>query len=201
MPTQLEQTYLEIGRLYVQSIEFSERVQEYLEILEFAEFSEVVDFAAASGKARKKPNCTPGKSHHCPGKGGAGACVSMNKQCKVKPSAGEKQAAEFTTKAVAAKKGKAVKEVAPKTPKAAKSKAKKVEESVEPVAIAAVVATPAAAPSNAKTYTNQAKLDKDRSALVSLYGEDLVKKAEDNIKKVLASDDSALFVRLSSRNA
>jgi chemotaxis protein histidine kinase CheA len=136
MLTAIEQTYVKIGRLYAQSVEFSERVHKYLDILEFAEFSDVVDFAAASGKARKKPNCTPGKSHHCPGKGGAGACVAMGKQCRDKPGAAEKTAAGFVAKATKAKKEKVVKEVAPKTPKApkaTKSKAKKVDEVIEPV--------------------------------------------------------------------
>ena len=139
MPTQLEQTYLEIGRLYVQSIEFSEKVQGYLEILEFAEFSDVVDFAAASGKARKKPNCNPAKSQLC-----GNACVSLSKKCAKETAGAEKQAADFNTKAVAAKKEKPVKEVAPKTPKATKSKAKKVDEVIEPVAAKAVQAKPRA---------------------------------------------------------
>ena len=139
MPTALERTYLKIGRLYVQSIEFSERVQGYLEILEFAEFSDVVDFAAASGKARKKPNCNPAKSQLC-----GNACVSLSKKCAKETAGAEKQAAGFNTKAVAAKKEKPVKEVAPKTPKATKSKAKKVDEVIEPVAAKAVQAKPRA---------------------------------------------------------
>ena len=139
MLTALEQTYVKIGRLYVQSIEFSERVNKYLEILEFAEFSDVVDFAAASGKARKKPNCNPAKSQLC-----GNACVSLSKKCAKETAGAKKQAADFNTKAVAAKKEKVVKEVAPKTPKATKSKAKKVDEVIEPVAAKAVQAKPRA---------------------------------------------------------
>ena len=137
MPTALEQTYLEIGRLYVQSIEFSERVQEYLEILEFAEFSDVVDFAAASGKARKKPNCNSAKSQLC-----GMACVPLSKQCAKNATATEKTAGDFVAKATKAKKEKPVKEVEPKTPKTPKAatKAKKTEEVVEPVAPAPVAA-------------------------------------------------------------
>ena len=148
MLTALEQTYVKIGRLYVQSIEFSERVNKYLEILEFAEFSDVVDFAAASGKARKKPNCNPAKSQLC-----GNACVSLSKKCAKETAGAKKQAADFNTKAVAAKKEKPVKEVAPKTPKAPKTatKAKKTEEVLEPLTPAPVaVKVPETTKSKAK---------------------------------------------------
>jgi hypothetical protein len=101
MPTALEQTYIEIGRLYVESLSFAERVQEYLEILEFAEFSDIVEFAATtkSGKARKKPTCNPAKSQLC-----GGSCVALSKQCRKNATGAEKQAAGFVADVAQAKK-------------------------------------------------------------------------------------------------
>ena len=101
MPTALEQTYIKIGRLYVESLSFAERVEEYLEILEFAEFSDIVEFAATtkSGKARKKPTCNPAKSQLC-----GGSCVALSKQCKKNVPGAEKQAAGFVSDVVQAKK-------------------------------------------------------------------------------------------------
>jgi hypothetical protein len=96
---QLEETYLEIGRLYVQSMEFSKRVEEHLSVLEFAEFSDVVEFAA---RRTKKPTCTAGTSHFCTGldKTG-GACVSASKQCQTQVDGAAKPAADYVAKRVA----------------------------------------------------------------------------------------------------
>jgi hypothetical protein len=82
----------------------------------------VVEFAAT--KARKKPNCTPGKSQWCPGKTGTGACVSLKKQCRVKPAGGLGEAADFVTKPVKEKKAKPAAEAKTKTPRTSKSKPK-----------------------------------------------------------------------------
>ena len=101
MLTALEQTYVKIGRLYVQSIEFSERVNKYLEILEFAEFSDVLEFT--DGK-RAKPSCTAGTSHFCTGLDRTGgACVSAGKQCQTGMEGSEKTAADYVGKNTAGK--------------------------------------------------------------------------------------------------
>jgi phage gp29-like protein len=72
-------------------LSFEERLEQYLE---FTDFSEALDFAAAK-KARNKPNCNPAKSHHCVGKsGGPGSCVSLTKECKNKLSGTAKAAAD-----------------------------------------------------------------------------------------------------------
>jgi hypothetical protein len=101
MLTALEQTYVKIGRLYAQSMEFSERVHKYLDILEFAEFSDVLEFA--DGK-RSKPTCTAGTSHFCTGLDRAGgACVSAGKQCQTGMEGAEKTAADYVGKNTAGK--------------------------------------------------------------------------------------------------
>jgi hypothetical protein len=160
--TALEKTYIEIGRLYVESLNFAETAHEYLELAEFAEFSEVIDFAAAkSGKARKKPTCTPGKSQLC-----GGSCVSLKKECKKALAGAEKAAADYTaTKAAKPKPEKAPKvakpkaekvitEVAPKEPKepkTAKSKAKEAEKAVDSAVAAPVAAKTEQVKPKAKT--------------------------------------------------
>jgi hypothetical protein len=134
VPTHLEQTYLEIGKLYVQSLDFAERVHELLEFTESCDFSEVLDFASTkSGKARKKPTCTPGKSQLC-----GGSCVSLKKECKKNLAGAEKAAADYTAvKAPATKAAKPKAEKAPKTtkPKAAKTAKAKPVEPETPVAV------------------------------------------------------------------
>jgi hypothetical protein len=177
MPTAIEQTYIEIGRLYVESLSFAERVHEYLEILEFAEFSDVVDFAASSGKARKKPTCTPGKSQLC-----GGACVSLKKQCRQNATGAEKTAGTFIADHVQARKGRGAKvagSTKPKTSGAAEAgmnlaktmtKVRAEAEKAKPVETAASSKPATAAKSKAKKAENaqpdsKAKLFDDVKAL------------------------------------
>jgi phage gp29-like protein len=110
------QNYDEV-ELIPAELSFEERVEQYLE---FDEFEDVLEFAAAS-KPRKKPNCNPSVSQHCVGKdGGPGACVSKNKQCKNQPVGSEKEAAEFNTKAVKEKSNPSA-EPKPKKPRASRT--------------------------------------------------------------------------------
>ena len=101
-------------------LSFEERVEQYLE---FDEFEEVLEFAAAK-KPRGKPNCKPGKSQWCPGKGGSGGCVSLNKQCRIKPAGGLGVVADYNTEQVKAKAPKPAAEPKPKKPRASKAKPK-----------------------------------------------------------------------------
>jgi hypothetical protein len=53
-----------------------------------------LDFAAKA--AGKKPNCNPARSHFCQTPNGRGACVSLSKKCKFKPTGAVKAAATYT---------------------------------------------------------------------------------------------------------
>jgi len=93
---QLQLVYREIGRIRVQSTQLEARVHNYLEFLETAEFSDVLDFAA---KRTKRPNCTAGTSHFCTGADKVGgACVSASKQCQVQVDGAAKSAADYVAK-------------------------------------------------------------------------------------------------------
>jgi hypothetical protein len=97
---QLEQAYFEIGRTYVHSLEFAEQVHQYLDILEYAEFAEVLDFAAAK-KQTKKPTCNAGKSHLCSGLDNiGGSCVPTSKQCVSSVVGAAKTAADYIVKKI-----------------------------------------------------------------------------------------------------
>ena len=90
---QLESVYREIGRIRVQSTQLEAQIHNYLEFLETAEFSDVLDFAA---KRTKRPNCTAGTSHFCTGLDKVGgACVSASKQCLTQVDGAAKSAADY----------------------------------------------------------------------------------------------------------
>lgn len=94
---QLEELHIEIGRILVESKALADRTHEYLEAVGSNSFADVLNFSAEAGAkgVRKKPNCNPAVSHHCPGKGGAGACVSNDKKCIVKPDGAAKSASDY----------------------------------------------------------------------------------------------------------
>jgi phage gp29-like protein len=55
-----------------------------------------LDFAGKEKpKERKKPNCTPAKSHFCQTPNGRGSCVSLKKKCRYAPKGEVKQASDY----------------------------------------------------------------------------------------------------------